>query len=123
MSDFGRLGWCSCAAFIVLSFLWSWRLFFPPISLLALGFIGLSAVAALGRLSSMKRLTPAEKYLFAGIGFICIAAFFGACMYNRAHPDPLTERLEREAAEFPSGRRHHRQYYPKPNYDHRRNQR
>ena len=119
MSDFGRLGWCSCAAFIVLSFLWSWRLFMPPISLLTLGFIALSAVVALGRLYSMKRLTPAEKYLFAVWAFICVAAFFGACMFNMAYPDPLTEKLRREAAEFPSGRRHHRPYYPKPNYGRR----
>jgi hypothetical protein len=103
MSDFGRLvgrlGCCSYAAFIVLWFLWSWRLYMPPIALFTVGFIGLSAVAALGRLSSMKRLTPAEKYLFAGIGFICIAAFFGACMANRADTDLALAKEQREADE------------------------
>jgi len=99
MSDFGRLvgrlGCCSYAAFIVLWFLSSPRMFMPPISLLTLGFIGGSAVATLWRLSSMKRLTPADKYLFAGIWFLCIAAFFGAAWHGGRRESEQRAALER----------------------------
>ena len=105
MSDFGRLCWCSCAALIVISVLAAGREDTPLAGLLTIGFIALSAVAALGRLYSMKRLTPAEKYLFAGIGFLCIAALIAGGMANRAQHE--SSRLQSV--------RHYRPNY-RPNY-------
>ena len=93
------------------------------------------SVLAVTRMYATTRMTSYQKYLFAvcaGIGLALIADAIADGIANRERNDLLraklqrellTEKLQREAAEFPSGRRHSRQYYPKNNWGWRRNQR